>query len=64
MTMPPPWLKCGICNRPFEQCQEVNAKVAPENRHVFQTVDQVRRQRTQKHLAGETGHHRPGGDWR
>jgi hypothetical protein len=61
MTMPPPWLKCGICNRTFEKCQEVNGKVAPENRHVFQTIDQVRRQSRQKHLADSPDRHRPGG---
>lgn len=61
MTMPPPWLKCGICGRTYEKCQEVNAKVAPENRHIFQTLDQVRRQRAQKHLADGPARHRPGG---
>jgi len=46
MSMPPPWLKCGIRNRTFD---------------VFQTIDQVRRQSRQKHLADGPARHRPGG---
>jgi len=48
--MIPDWLICGVCRRKKAQCDDANAKVAPEFRHVFRTVDQVRREDRQKRL--------------
>lgn len=50
--MIPDWLTCGVCRRKKAQCDEANAKVAPEFRHQFRTVDQVRRDTRQKLLNG------------
>lgn len=59
--MIPDWLICGVCRRTKAQCDEINAKVEPEFRHVFRTVDQVRREARQKRLDSRS-HTRPRGD--
>lgn len=59
--MIPDWLICGVCRRPKAQCDEINVKVDPQFRHVFRTVDQVRRETRQKRLDDRT-HSRHGGE--